>query len=43
MITLTEMKNRIRVANESEKQITNYGVVIAYCNGILEKSIEILK
>ncbi len=43
MITPTEMKNRIRVANESEKQITNYGVVIAYCNGILEKSIEILK
>ncbi len=38
MITPTQMKNRI----EKSVPITNYGILIAYCNGILNRSIEVL-
>ncbi len=39
MITKTQMNRRIKKSNN----ITNYGVVIAYCTGILPRSIEIFR
>ncbi len=39
MITKTQMNRRINKFNN----ITNYGVVIAYCTGILPRAIEIFK
>lgn len=42
MITPKQMKNRITTAIEYNKKITNFGLVIAYCQGILKRSIEIL-
>ncbi|NBH83992.1 [FeFe] hydrogenase H-cluster maturation GTPase HydF [bacterium C-53] len=38
-----EMKHRYRMASDAGIPMTNYGIVIAYMNGILERSIEILK
>jgi len=43
MITSREMQNRIRDAREARVPITNYGLFLAYANGILERSIEVLK
>lgn len=43
MITSKEMGNRIRMAGEKNIPITNYGMVLAYCGGILERSVEILR
>ncbi len=37
------MQNRVDIAVESGVPIANYGTVIAFCNGILEKAIEPLK
>ncbi len=34
-----EMKNRLRRAGEQNVPITNYGIVLAYVNGILERSL----
>ena len=41
MLNEKEMKNRIRLATEQGKPIVNYGVGIAYMNGILKRSLEI--
>lgn len=41
MLNEKEMKNRIRLAEEQGKPIVNYGVGIAYMNGILKRSLEI--
>lgn len=37
-----EMKYRINLAKEQKVPITNYGVVISYINGILERSLDLL-
>ena len=36
-----EMKSRLKRANEQNIPIVNYGMAIAYMNGILERSMEI--
>ena len=41
MLNEKEMKNRIRLGTEQGKPIVNYGVGIAYINGILKRSLEI--
>ena len=41
MINSRSMNNRIEFCRESGVPITNYGVVIAYVNGILERSRQI--
>jgi len=41
MITPKEMKIRMSKAEKKSVPITNYGIVLAYINGILERSIEI--
>lgn len=43
MITRKNMLNRIQKSEEKEIPITNYGVVLAYLTGILDRSIEIFK
>ena len=35
------MKHRIALANRQQVPIVNYGIFIAYVNGILKRSIEI--
>ncbi|MCD8158876.1 MAG: [FeFe] hydrogenase H-cluster maturation GTPase HydF [Clostridiales bacterium] len=40
MLNGAEMKSRIRRAEENETAITNYGMFIAYANGILERALE---
>ena len=40
MLNETEMKNRIKTANEQNVPITNYGTLIAHINGILKRSIK---
>ncbi len=39
MLNGTEMKSRIRRAEEKGTAITNYGMFIAYANGILERAL----
>jgi len=41
MLNEREMKYRIKCAADAEVPITNYGITIAYVNGILRKSLEI--
>lgn len=41
MLNEKEMKNRIRLAVEQGVPIVNYGVGIAYMNGILKRSLEL--
>lgn len=41
MLNEKEMKNRIRLAMEQGVPIVNYGVGIAYMNGILKRSLEL--
>lgn len=41
MLNEREMKYRIKCAMDKNIPITNYGIAIAYMNGILERSIEI--
>ena len=43
MLTDKEMLFRMNKANEQGVPFTNYGTAIAYINGILERSIEIIK
>ena len=43
MINRKSVINRINFCQEKEISITNYGVVLAYLTGILERSIEIFK
>ena len=40
MITRKNMENRINYCNNSWVKITNYGLVLAYLTGILEKAIK---
>ncbi len=40
MINGKEMQNRVDIAMKEGVPIANYGTVIAYCNGILEKAIK---
>lgn len=42
MATSREIQNRINKACKKNIPITNYGIVLAYISGILERSIEIL-
>ncbi len=42
MITRKDMTNRIQLSYEKDIPITNYGMLIAYCTGILERSLEII-
>ena len=37
-----EMKRRLGLAEQAGVPMTNYGTLIAYMNGILERSIEII-
>ncbi len=41
MLNEAEMKNRMKKANEQNVPVVNYGVAIAYMNGILKKSLEL--
>ncbi|MGN0594065.1 MAG: [FeFe] hydrogenase H-cluster maturation GTPase HydF [Hominimerdicola sp.] len=41
MLNEREMKYRIKCAEDADVPITNYGIAIAYMNGILQRSIEI--
>ncbi len=43
MINGKEMQNRVDIAVTNGVPIANYGTVIAFCNGILERSIKPLK
>ena len=43
MITSREMKNRIADAMEAKVPITNYGLFLAYANGILKRCIRFLE
>lgn len=43
MLTRKQMLNRIQIAKEQAIPITNYGIVLAYFSGVLERSIKILK
>jgi [FeFe] hydrogenase H-cluster maturation GTPase HydF len=43
MLNETEMKSRIRYAKENNIPIVNYGMAIAYMNGILDRALEIFK
>ena len=43
MINRREMQYRISMAKSAGIPITNYGILIAHMNGILERSVEILK
>lgn len=40
MITRKNMINRLSICNKNNKNITNYGIVLAYISGILEKATE---
>lgn len=41
MVNRKEMGNRIMLCNEEKVPITNYGIVLAYLNGILDRTLEI--
>ncbi len=43
MLTEREMKTRISLSNEQEIPISNYGIIIAKINGILERAVEPLR
>ena len=43
MLNENEMKYRYRTANENAIPITNYGIAIAYMNGIIKRSISVFK
>ena len=43
MLSEREMKSRISSADSFEVPVTNYGILIAQMNGILERSIEFLR
>ena len=41
MLNEKEMQNRLMIAKENNVAIVNYGILIAYMNGILKRSLEI--
>ena len=42
MTNKREILSRVYLANSQGIPITNYGVVIAYCKGVLSRSVSIL-
>ena len=40
MLTEREMKYRLAAAQDQSVPVTNYGIIIAYMNGILERSLQ---
>ena len=43
MLNVKEMENRINIVQQNKVKIVNYGVLIAFLNGILKRSIQIFK
>ena len=43
MLTEREMKSRISLSSEQQIPLSNYGIVIAKINGILERATKPLK
>lgn len=43
MMTRKTILNRIQVCKEKDVPITNYGIIIAYLTGILDRAVEIFK
>ena len=43
MINEQEMQSRIKKAGANNVPIVNYGMAIAYMNGILDRALEIFK
>jgi hypothetical protein len=43
MANRKEIENRIMLCKENDVPITNYGVLLAYLSGILDRTIEIFK
>lgn len=43
MLNTNEMQYRMNLAIEKSIPFTNYGIVIAYMNGILKRSLQILE
>ena len=43
MLNRREMQYRLRCCREQGVPVTNYGVLIAYLNGILERTMEIFR
>ena len=41
MLNEREMKYRLKCAQDQEVPITNYGIAIAYMQGILRRSVEL--
>ncbi|SFG80516.1 [FeFe] hydrogenase H-cluster maturation GTPase HydF [Lachnospiraceae bacterium C7] len=41
MLTQKDMENRVKIATKNGTPIVNYGIAIAYMNGILDRSLEI--
>lgn len=41
MLNRRDMQQRLRQAQEEKKSIVNYGILIAYMNGILERSLDV--
>lgn len=41
MVNRKEIENRIRICKRKTIPITNYGIVLAYLNGIIDRSIEL--
>ena len=42
MLNEREVKSRMKYADKKGVPITNYGTAIAYMNGILERSLEVI-
>ncbi|MDR0380494.1 MAG: [FeFe] hydrogenase H-cluster maturation GTPase HydF [Oscillospiraceae bacterium] len=43
MISRAEMMNRLRTARAKRVPVTNYGLFLAHCHGILERSMSLLR
>jgi len=43
MMNEKAMKTRIKICQENHIKITNYGIVLAYLTGILDRSIKIFQ
>ena len=43
MTNRREILSRILIANEKQIPITNYGITISYCLGILPRAVEIFQ
>lgn len=43
MVNRKEIKSRIQICKEANVPMTNYGIILAYLNGILDRCIEIFR